>query len=116
MWSLNPPHNPWTAESTRMEFFDQYTDSGKVILDHLLTHENADSTVGHYAPYYFANVSAVDHFVGKVLQHLKEIGLEEETIIVFSSDHGEMLGSHGLRGKNHPRNGSICHPLYCKVE
>lgn len=102
MWSLNPPHNPWTEESTRMEFFPQYTQSGTVNLARLLTHENADSSVGHYAPYYFANVSAVDHFIGKVLDHLDKLGLSENTIIVFSSDHGEMLGSHGKRGKNVP--------------
>jgi arylsulfatase A-like enzyme len=102
IWSLNPPHNPWTEKSTRMEFFDQYTESGKVNLNELLTHENADPEVGHYAPYYFANVSAVDHFIGKVLEHLDELGLSENTIIVFSSDHGEMLGSHGKGGKNVP--------------
>jgi len=102
IWSLNPPHNPWTEESTYMKFYDQYTASGKVNLDELLTHENADTTVGNYAPYYFANVSAVDHFIGKVLDHLDESGLTENTIIVFSSDHGEMLGSHGKRGKNIP--------------
>ena len=102
IWSLNPPHNPWTEESTFMEFFGQYTRSGKVNLNELLTHENADSAVGHYAPYYFANVSAVDHFIGKVLDHLDELALTKNTIIVFSSDHGEMLGSHGKQGKNVP--------------
>ncbi len=102
IWSLNPPHNPWTEASTYMDFYDQYTESGKVNLDQLLTHENADTTIGKYAPYYFANVSAVDHFIGKVLDHLDELGLTENTIIVFSSDHGEMLGSHGKRGKNIP--------------
>ncbi|WP_020533097.1 sulfatase family protein [Flexithrix dorotheae] len=102
MWSLNPPHNPWTEKSTYMEFFDQYTDSGNIHIDQLLTHENADTAVGHYAPYYYANVSAVDHFIGKVLDHLAKLGLSENTIIVFSSDHGEMLGSHGKTGKNTP--------------
>ena len=102
IWSLNPPHNPWTEQSTYMEFFDQYTESGKVNLDKLLTRENADSTAGPHAPYYFANVSAVDHFIGNVLDHLDELDLTENTIIVFSSDHGEMLGSHGKQGKNVP--------------
>ena len=102
IWSLNPPHNPWTEKSTYMDFFPQYTEQGEVNLKALLTHDNADSSIGHYAPYYFANVSAVDHFIGKVLDHLEELGLEDNTIIVFSSDHGEMLGSHGLRGKNVP--------------
>ena len=102
IWSLNPPHNPWTEASTYMDFYDQYTSSGEVNLEALLTHENADSAVGHYAPYYFANVSAVDHFIGKALDHLDELALTENTIIVFSSDHGEMLGSHGKQGKNVP--------------
>lgn len=114
IWSLNPPHNPWTEESTYMEFFPQYTQQGEVDLKVLLTHENADSTVGDYAPYYFANVSAVDHFIGNVLDHLEELGLAENTIIVFSSDHGEMLGSHGLRGKNVPEIEAYSIPFIVK--
>ncbi|TRX49034.1 sulfatase [Fulvivirga sp. M361] len=111
MWSLNPPHNPWTEESTKMEYFGQYTEDGKVNLDHLLTHDNADHTVGHYAPYYFANVSAVDHYIGLVLDKLEELELDDNTIIVFSSDHGEMLGSHGLEGKLVPEMESLNIPF-----
>lgn len=111
IWSLNPPHNPWTEESTYMDFFHQYTDDGAIKLGKLLTHENADSTVGNYAPYYFANVSAVDHFIGKVLTHLDKLNLSENTIMVFSSDHGEMLGSHGRIGKNVPQIESFSIPF-----
>ncbi|MDD2799570.1 MAG: sulfatase [Bacteroidales bacterium] len=102
VWSLNPPHSPWTLESTNMKFFPQYTVNGKVELNKLLLRQNADSTVASYAPYYFANVSAVDYYIGIVLDKLKEQGLDKNTIIVFCSDHGEMLGSHGLQGKNVP--------------
>ena len=114
IWSLNPPHNPWTEKSTYMEFFPQYTENGEVMLDELLTHANADSAVGHYAPYYFANVSAVDHFIGKVLDHLDELGLIDNTIIVFSADHGEMLGSHGKQGKNVPEIEAYSIPFVIK--
>lgn len=99
IWSLNPPHNPWTPESTKMEYYDQYTEEGSVNLDHLLARGNSDDSVGNYAPYYFANVSAVDHYIGLVLDKLEELELSDNTIIVFSSDHGEMLGSHGKQGK-----------------
>ncbi len=111
MWSLNPPHNPWTEESTYMQYFDQYTQSGTIILDTLLARENADSSIGHYAPYYFANVSAVDFFIGLVLDKLAELNLDKNTMVVFSSDHGEMLGSHGLRGKNVPEIESFAIPF-----
>lgn len=114
IWSLNPPHNPWTEESTKMEYFDQYTENGKVNLDRLLTHDNADHEVGHYAPYYFANVSAVDYYIGLVLDKLEELELDDNTIIVFSSDHGEMLGSHGLRGKLVPQMESLNIPFLIK--
>lgn len=102
-WSLNPPHNPWTEESTDMSFFPQYTEDGKANIDGLLLRDNADKVKGEYAPYYFANVSAVDFYIGKVLEKLEEIGVADNTIIVFSSDHGEMLGSHGRSGKLSPQ-------------
>jgi len=48
---------------------------------------------------YYAMVKEVDDWVGKILNKLDELGLAENTLVVFTSDHGEMLGSHGLRGK-----------------
>lgn len=114
IWSLNPPHNPWTKKSTYMAFYDAYTDSGRVDYKKLLTRENADSAAGHYAPYYFANVSAVDYFIGQVMQELEDQGLAQNTIVVFSSDHGEMLGSHGLTGKNIPEIEAFSIPFFIK--
>lgn len=101
-WAMNPPHNPWTEEHTDMRFYDQYTENGSANLDKLLTRRNAIQQEGDYAAFYFANVSAVDFYVGKVLEELKKMEMDENTIIVFSSDHGEMLGSHGKQGKLHP--------------
>jgi len=48
---------------------------------------------------YCANVSYLDAQVGKVLQALRDQGLERDTLIVFLSDHGYHLGEHGLWGK-----------------
>lgn len=113
-WSLNPPHNPWTEESTDMSFYSQYAPDGIVNLQQLLVRGNVDSVVGAYAPYYFANVSAVDHYIGLVLDKISELGLEDNTIIVFSSDHGEMLGSHHLKGKLKPESESFNIPFVVK--
>ncbi|NKB59687.1 MAG: sulfatase-like hydrolase/transferase [Alphaproteobacteria bacterium] len=45
---------------------------------------------------YFANVTLVDRQLGKILAALEETGQADNTIIVFSSDHGEMAGDHGM--------------------
>jgi iduronate 2-sulfatase len=45
---------------------------------------------------YYASVSFMDAQVGRVLDSLKRLGLEENTIVVFVSDHGYLLGEHGL--------------------
>ncbi len=49
---------------------------------------------------YFGLVSEIDSCVGVLINQLKENGLAENTMIIFTSDHGEMLGSHGMREKN----------------
>lgn len=49
---------------------------------------------------YFAATSFMDAQVGRVLSALKELGLEDNTIVVFTSDHGFMLGEHGQWMKN----------------
>ncbi len=48
---------------------------------------------------YYAHCEALDKSVGDLLATLDEMGLAENTLLVFTSDHGEMLGSHGVRAK-----------------
>lgn len=45
---------------------------------------------------YYALTEELDSNIGRLLQTLKDIGQEEETLIVYTSDHGEQLGRHGL--------------------
>jgi arylsulfatase A-like enzyme len=45
---------------------------------------------------YYGMISHVDHQVGRILEGLKNAGLADNTLIVFASDHGDMLGDHGL--------------------
>jgi arylsulfatase A-like enzyme len=48
---------------------------------------------------YYAFVTEIDDWVGKIMDKLDQLKLSESTLIVFVSDHGEMLGAHGMRGK-----------------
>ena len=45
---------------------------------------------------YYGMISLVDHHIGRILDGLKQSGLADNTLIVFASDHGDMLGDHGL--------------------
>ena len=49
---------------------------------------------------YYGLVKEIDDWVGEILYKLNELGLAENTLVIFTSDHGEMLGAHGLREKN----------------
>ncbi len=49
--------------------------------------------------HYYACVSFVDYQIGRILDALKARGLYEDTLIVFATDHGEMLGDYGVMGK-----------------
>lgn len=46
--------------------------------------------------FYYANLAQMDDCAGIVLRSLRDFGLEDNTIVVYTSDHGEMLGEHGL--------------------
>jgi arylsulfatase A-like enzyme len=60
---------------------------------------------------YSAMVTNIDRWLGIYLDKLRERGELENTLIVFSSDHGEMLGDHNLWGKSKPHEPSVGVPL-----
>ena len=112
LWSLNPPHNPWNDENTDMSMLHTYYDTNKFAgVEDLVLRDNADYEVAHYARHYFANVSSVDQYIGTVLDELKKLGMLDNTIVIFTADHGEMLGSHGKTGKNVLETESIAIPF-----
>jgi len=49
-----------------------------------------------YVAYYYALVSEIDHHIGAVLGELKELGLEDNTIVIYASDHGDFVAGHGM--------------------
>jgi len=55
--------------------------------------------IQYFVSEYYAMVKEVDDWVGKILDKLDELDLADNTMVVFTSDHGEMLGAHGMRGK-----------------
>lgn len=94
--SMNPPHSPYSSLADAMqEDYDIYKD---MPISKLLHRDNAIPTMdkAHSAAYYFANVTGVDREFGRIVQQLKDMGEYENTIVVFSSDHGETMTSQGI--------------------
>jgi len=64
---------------------------------------------------YYGLVSLDDEWIGRLLQRLEELGLADRTLVVFTSDHGEMLGDHGLHSKTVFYEGSVHIPLLMRL-
>lgn len=118
------PHFPWTAPQ---RFFDMYSEDEIALpvngpeglhpaLRELrvikgLDAKIPDNTVLRARRAYFGLVSFLDAQVGEILDAVADLGLAERTRVVYTSDHGEMLGEHGLWGKSVMYEGSVRVPL-----
>ena len=101
--SINPPHSPYSSlEDVMEEDYNLYKDKSP---EELLIRPNVNADLikkQKKAPYYFASVTGVDREFGRILDAVKKLGLEKNTIVVFTSDHGETMASHVEDPKNSP--------------
>ena len=67
----------------------------------------------HYQGYH-AHISAIDDELGRVIAKLDALGIADDTIVIYTSDHGSMMGSHGLGGKREPYEESIRVPFIAR--
>lgn len=65
--------------------------------------------------HYYALVSHVDDQIGRIIETLNSTGLRSETVIIFTSDHGEYLGDHGRIQKGGPEDASSRVPLIFNI-
>lgn len=65
---------------------------------------------------YYGHVSAIDKQMGRFLDILEKKGKKDQTLIVYTSDHGDMLGSQGTRDKQLPHEESIGVPLLMSMK
>jgi len=68
-----------------------------------------------YIRLYYGMVSRIDAGVGRLLDTLDRLGKRNDTVVVFTSDHGDMQGSHGLTNKCHPYEESSGIPLIVRM-
>lgn len=105
--SWNPPHSPY--EQVPQKYLEQY--SSDITLrpnaSHIgLKHHTgervscSENKLKEMTKQYFAAVTGLDEQFGRLVTYLKEKDLYKDTILVLSSDHGDMMGSHNLMGKH----------------
>ncbi len=111
--SFGTPHDPWARTNTpeadykTFEWTDFDADPAPNFLTEHDGHRNAWTGVGDdYADEfpkirqsYYAMTANLDWNIGRLLKAIDEMELAEDTIFVFTSDHGEMFGAHSRSGK-----------------
>jgi len=100
--SFGPPHNPYIAPE---KYVEMYKDKK------LTARPNVPGGKTNNLKQYYAMTTSLDSCVGRINDALNEAGVSENTIVVFSSDHGDMLGSQGHRLKQRPWEESINIPF-----
>jgi arylsulfatase A-like enzyme len=93
------PHKPFEAPASYQHF------------DHVRPLANSAKGTKSDLPGYHAMIEALDHELGRLLAMLKKRGLDDNTIVIYTSDHGSQLGSHGWGGKELPYDGSTRVPF-----
>lgn len=124
------PHIPFISPKSTWDLYDenklplplQYNKDERpehdICKDHRrymgLEEEFDEATVRKAVHAYYGMCSYLDIQIGFVMDKLKELGLDKNTIVIYSTDHGEMLGSHGMWFKNCMYEESAGIPLIIK--
>lgn len=105
--SWGPPHNPYHTAPQR---FREMYDPAKIELRPNVP-PSAHAAARRDLAGYYAHCTALDTYVGDLLKTLEDTGLADDTLFVFTSDHGDMLGSQGQQRKQRPWDESIRVPF-----
>lgn len=108
------PHAPWISPQ---RYLDLYDPAGLSLprfpaeIDQRRPREPeaqfSDAQLRRAKQGYYAMITELDHYVGEILSALEACGKADDTIIVFTSDHGEWLGDHLRYGKGYPADDAV---------
>ena len=107
--SLGPPHTPFRPPKD----FDLYSESDIQLRPNVPQQHEKQARKDLAG--YFGLCESLDHEVGRLLEHLSTSGLAENTLVIFTSDHGELAGSHGKYRKGEPEEESLHVPLVARM-
>jgi len=99
--SWGPPHNPYWQLPDEYKIYQP---------EDVRLPPHTDESFREDIAGYWCHITALDRCLGRMLDALEEEGIAEDTIVVFTSDHGDMLGAHGYERKQKPWDESIMVP------
>ncbi|GAA4958968.1 arylsulfatase A-like enzyme [Nonomuraea thailandensis] len=103
--SYNPPHDPYDSVPAHLR-------TGYPAERMTVPPNTPDSPAQRELQrLYWSAITAVDTEIGRVVAGLERLGLREDTIVVVTSDHGDLLGAHGLRAKQSPYAEAVRVPM-----
>jgi len=105
--SWGPPHAPY---ETAPEEFRRLYNPAKIVLRPNVPEAHVETARRELAGYY-AHIAALDACLGELLETIASCGIAEDTVFVFTSDHGDMLHSQGEIKKQRPYDESIRVPF-----
>ena len=105
--SWGPPHDPY--ETAPAEYRELYSPDTLELRSNV-PEEFVDWTRKSLTGYY-AHCTALDDCMGSLLQEIDRCGLTDDTIVLFFSDHGDMVGSHAMNNKQKPWEESVSVPF-----
>jgi arylsulfatase A-like enzyme len=97
--SVQPPHNPYTAPA---EVMAHYSPAQITLRPNVPPIQSVEEHARRDLAGYYAAIERLDWNIGRLRQVLDELGVSDETWIMFFSDHGDVLGSHGQWHKTAP--------------
>lgn len=85
--------------------------------------KNKEAAFGQFSPeyvdnsrrHYYAAITFIDEQIGHIIEALKKNGMYDNTLIIFTSDHGDMMGDHNMWRKTYAYEGSAAIPMIVKV-
>ncbi|MFC1736480.1 sulfatase, partial [Candidatus Hydrogenedentota bacterium] len=105
--SWGPPHGPY--QTAPEKYRQLFREEDIKLRSNVPAHREKRARVDLLG--YYSHIAALDDCIGDLMKTLKECGIEENTIVVFTSDHGDMLHSHGKVNKQQPWDESIMVPF-----
>ena len=117
--SYQAPHPPCSPPAEFLNVYDNRDLLGEPNVDKSawFEHEgwNADYDGATFRHLYFGEISQLDAAFGRLLRGLDQLDSRENTLVLFTSDHGEMAGAHGLFGKGVMFEESLHVPLIVRA-